>query len=382
MERSSADSSPPDIVIFGSFSERGGIQRRTANNIKIWARSGYRVQVVSYRGGVCFYPDEISGLVEFVDLKTKGKWLTLVSLWRHLIKTRARSVLSTMHGANLIVARLAFLPEVPAKRVLSVPNSFGESKKRKGRALSKKFSEVRKLYPKADAVVAISTGVKESLVNTIGLTGVPVPCIYNGSVTEEIRKKAERSVDHPWLQLNREHSVVLTAGRLAEQKDQETLIHAVGRLRSHGDVRLIVIGEGPLRDHLETVASQYPNSEDWFDLPGHQENPYAWMKNADCFVLSSLWEGFPNVLAEAMGVGVPVVATDFPSGARDILDNGRYGSIVPMREPAQLADAIKNTLQREKVPFDLNEAVKPFTAETSASRYLEVLGIHKSNELA
>lgn len=367
----------PDIVIFGTFSERGGIQRRTANNIKVWVAAGLRVQIVSYRGGVCFYPEELYGLVDFVDLQTSNKWMTLVFLWWHLKKSRARSILSTMHAANLIVARLAFLPRLPVTRVLSVPNSFGESKKKKGKALEKKFREIRRYYPLADAVVAISTGVRNSLLETIGLKGVPVPCIFNGSVTDDIRAKADIPVEHPWLEPNRSHYVVLTAGRLAEQKDQETLIHAVGNLKDKFDIRLIIIGEGPLREHLGDVASRYSNPETWFDLPGHQENPYAWMKKADCFVLCSLWEGFPNVLAEAMGVGVPVVATDFPSGARDILAEGRHGPIVPMRDAIRLSEAIDSVIRSERPRYDLSRAVEPFTAETSAHRYLDVFGINR-----
>lgn len=370
---------PADIVVFGSFSETGGIQRRVANNINEWINRGLKVQIVSYRGGVCFYPEDIGHLVEFVDLGTTDKWVTLVALWRHLRRHPPKAILSTMHTANLVVARLDFLPSLPVRRVLSVPNSLGEARKKSKKALEKQKRSIRRMYPHADAVIAISSGVKRSLTETIGLRGVEIPCIFNGSVTNALFEKAREDIEHDWLRPERSHKVVLTAGRLDEQKDQGTLLRAVAALRRDQDVRVIIIGEGPLREELQHLAEHLSREgespSEWFDLPGYQANPYSWMRAADCFVLCSRWEGFPNVLAEALAVGVPAVATDFPSGARDILADGAYGPIVPMQDPDALARAVEQVLNGNVPEYDPVEVTDSFTARVSAEKYLEVFGI-------
>lgn len=374
----SADSGPARIAVFGSFRRRGGIQRRMANVIKEWVRRGVEVDIVSYRGGVCFYPDEIGDWVSFVDLGSRGKWSTLLRLWRYLRNRRPTVVLSAMHSANVIVARLQALPDTGVRRIVSVPNSFGESRKRTGRKQRRKFREVRRLYPRTDGVIAISSGVQRSLEKTIGLRGVAVHCIFNGSVTTENMRRAQEASGHPWLDGACSGDIVVTVGRLAKQKDQCRLIEAVAELRRERDVRLVIVGEGPQREELQAQASALGNADEWLSMPGYAHNPYAFMARADCFVLCSLWEGFPNVLAEALGVGAPVVATDCPSGARDILDNGRYGHLVPTADTAALTHAIRRVLSGDYPRYDVATAVHAFTASAAAERYLEVFGLGDS----
>lgn len=365
-----------DIVVFGSFGASGGIQRRLANVITEWHKRGFRVDLVSYAGGVCFYPDEIADKVNFVDLGTNNRLSTLIQLWRYLRREHPAAILSTMHRANLIVARLDYLPDTGTRRILSVPNSFGESQKRPPKKKASKLKEVRTLYPRAHGVVAISNGVKSSLTETVGLEGVPIHCIYNGSVTKENKERAKLPVDHPWIGEQSSAKVVVTAGRLAKQKDQKRLIEAVHALRTREDVRLIIIGEGPLRQELEDFGARLGEPKEWLSMPGHCSNPYPYMAKADCFVLCSLWEGFPNVLAEALGVGARVVATDFPSGARDILSDGRYGHLVPMEDTCALKDAIARVLEGDYPEYRIDNAVEEFTAETAAKRYLDVFGLN------
>lgn len=363
-----------DIVVFGNYPVAGGVPRRLANIIHVWVDLGYRVQVVSFRDGQLFYPDELGGRVEFVDLGTRSKVLTLVALWRHLRRARPSVVLSTAHLANTIVARLGQLPATGARRCLSVPNTFGASTKKSARDKARKLKNVRALYRRADAVIAISHGVQHDLTETIGLKDVPVPCIFNGSVSPRMLVRAREPIDHPWLQRDRDLPVILSVGRLAAQKDQKTLVDAVASLAKRRPCRLIILGEGPLEDMLRRRAAEHGMARR-FDLPGFVANPYAWMARADCFVLSSLWEGFPNVLAEALGVGVPVVSTDCPSGPRDILQHGRFGQLVPMGDSEALAQAIDEVLAGERPTFDRDAAVRPFTAETVAHRYLDVFGL-------
>lgn len=361
----------PDIAIFGSFSPTGGTYRRLTNQIRVWHRLGYRVDLVAFRGGVLFYPDEMPDSVRFVDLGTTGKLATALALWRYLRRERPAVAMSIMHLGNTVLARCARWPGVISRCYLSVPNTYGQSAKETTAARRRrKFRQIRRLYPRVSGVIAVSEGVRRDLEETIGLRGVPVHTVYNGSIGEDLAERAREPVDHPWLD-RQAPPVFLAAGGLRLQKDFATLLAAFARVRAAQPARLIIIGEGPERANLEALVRQL-GIEDDVDLPGFVANPYAWMARSDVFVLSSRWEGLVNVVAEALGVGIPIVATDCPSGPREILADGRYGRLVPVGDTAALAAAMAETLNHGGPEFDREEAVRPFTAEHAARAYLEV----------
>lgn len=364
----------PDIAIFGSFRATGGTYRRLTNQIHVWHRLGYRVDLVAFRRGVMFYADEMPSSVRFVDLRTSGKLPTLFALWRYLRRERPEVVLSIMHLGNTVLARCVNLPGVKSRCFLSVPNTYGESGKASTPSRRRqKFRQIRRLYPRAHGVIAVSAGVRRDLVETVGLREARLHTIYNGSIGHDLAERAREPVDHPWLA---EHDlpVFLAAGGLRLQKDFATLLRAFALVRREQPARLIIIGEGPERAHLEELVRELGLGAD-VAMPGFVHNPYAWMARADVFVLSSRWEGLVNVVAEALGVGVPVVATDCPSGPREILADGRYGRLVPMADPEALARAMATTLADGGPAFERAEAVRPFTAEYAARAYLRAFGL-------
>jgi glycosyltransferase involved in cell wall biosynthesis len=138
--------------------------------------------------------------------------------------------------------------------------------------------------------------------------------------------------------------------------------------------RLGILGEGGGRSNLEALIGELGLS-DRVALLGFRDNPYAFLARARLFVLSSAWEGSPNVLTEAMALGVPVVSTDCPSGPFELLDGGRYGPLVPVGDADALAHAMQRTLAHPLPPEELRSAVSEYTQERSAERYLEVLGV-------
>lgn len=364
----------PDIAIFGSFSATGGTYRRLTNQILVWHRLGYRVDLVAFRDGVKFYADEMPAAVRFVELGTHGKLPTLLALWRYLRRERPRAVLSIMHLGNIVLARCARLPGVVSRCYLSVPNTYGESgKKTNAASRRRKFRQIQRLYPRADGVITVSDGVRHDLETNVGLTDATIHTIYNGSIGEDLVARSRAVIDHPWLK-NGDRPVFLAAGGLRLQKDFVTLLRAFAVVRESRPARLIIIGEGPERANLEALVAEL-GLEDDVDMPGFVTNPYAWMARADVFVLSSRWEGLVNVVAEALGVGIPIVSTDCPSGPREILADGRYGRLVPVADPPALAAAMSQTLADGGPDFDREEAVRPFTAEYAARAYLRVLGL-------
>jgi glycosyltransferase involved in cell wall biosynthesis len=141
------------------------------------------------------------------------------------------------------------------------------------------------------------------------------------------------------------------------------------------DVRLVIFGEGPQRSDLSSLAAKL-GIGDRTDLPGFTENPFSAVTRADVFVLSSTFEGSPNVLLEALAVRTPVVATDCPGGPRELLGQGRFGRLVPVGQPRALAEAIVATLEHPPTPELFDEAVAGFQIDRAVAEYARVLRLH------
>jgi glycosyltransferase involved in cell wall biosynthesis len=233
---------------------------------------------------------------------------------------------------------------------------------------------MRRLYPKADRIVAISQGVANDLISLLNLLHEKVTVIYNPVVTPELFEQAKQPVSHPWFEQN-QLPVILAVGRLTRQKDFPTLFRAFSLVRQVRPAKLLILGEGEERANLERLAIELGIQND-VSMPGFFDNPFAFMAKASVFVLSSAWEGFGNVLVEALACGCPVVATDCRSGPREILDNGRYGRLVPVGDHEALAKAILETLDNPDFPADrqtrLQRAME-FSVDAAVDKYLKVL---------
>ena len=233
---------------------------------------------------------------------------------------------------------------------------------------------IHRVYPWADAIVAVSDGVAADLAKTARIDRRSVTTIYNPDFTRQLVEKVRAPLDHPWFALGAP-PVILGVGRFAPQKDFPTLLRAFTRVRAKRDARLIILGEGKdstRRDQLLELAKHLGIADD-LALPGFVQNPFSYMAQAGVFVLSSAWEGFPNALAEAIACGCPVVSTDCPSGPSEVLDNGTYGSLVPVGDDAALADAILATLDNPPDKESLRRRGAEFSLERSVERHLEVL---------
>lgn len=230
---------------------------------------------------------------------------------------------------------------------------------------------IARLYPQADAVVAVSRGVGADLTALAGLPPQAVATIYNPVVGPELVEAARAPLDHPWFAPDAP-PVVLGVGRLSAAKDFPTLIRAFARVRQHREARLIILGEGRERAALERLVREL-QLWDVVALPGFVHNPAAYMARARVFVLSSLHEGFGNVIAEALACSCPVVSTDCPSGPAEILDGGRYGALVPVGDHDELARAVLRTLDDPPERDLLRARADAFTIERAAERYLELL---------
>lgn len=231
----------------------------------------------------------------------------------------------------------------------------------------------RALAPFISAAVAVSDGIARELVSTCGVPARKVVRIYNAVIDPEFETRASQPVTHPWFCDGR-GPVFITAARLTPLKDQDILLQAMAvHLRNGGRGRLLILGTGPSREPLEALAHELQIA-DAVDFLGFQSNPLPWFRRADLFVLSSRTEGFGIALAEAMGCGTPVVSTDSHHGPAEILEQGRYGILVPPQNPAALAAALDDVaaIQR-RYPADMLKArAADFSNAACTNSYLSL----------
>jgi glycosyltransferase involved in cell wall biosynthesis len=231
---------------------------------------------------------------------------------------------------------------------------------------------LRAVCERADAVMAVSHGVADDFSATTGLARERIQVIYNPVVDGNTAILAAAPNEHPWL-VPGQPPVVLGAGRFSHQKDFPTLLRAFARLRDRRAARLIILGDGDERTALEALARALGIETD-VAMPGFVANPYAWYARAAVFALSSRFEGFSNVLAEAIACGCPVVSTDCPYGPAEILDSGRYGLLVPVGDDAALAKALDRTLDAPPDRAILRARGAEFSVPRAVDRYLALLG--------
>ena len=229
----------------------------------------------------------------------------------------------------------------------------------------------RWFYDPYDSVVAVSSGVRDSLQDRAGLIANKVEVIHNPlrNLSAEELSTDDCMAVSGWLQGQKR---LIAMGTLKRQKGFDVLFRALHELKSSVDAHLLILGDGPLRNELEKLASEL-QIEDRVCLLGFRSNPGAFLKHADVFVLSSNWEGFGNVVVEALSEGVPVVSTDCPSGPAEILEDGRHGKLVSIGDWRAMSRAIEEAFGERPNPDELKIRAADFRPEIAALGYLQLL---------
>jgi glycosyltransferase involved in cell wall biosynthesis len=389
------------VALFMKSLVGGGLQRSVLTLARGIAERDHRVDLVLTRAEGPLRA-EVSDAVRIVDLATRSPLQLLPSLVtkpggaagllgpfasldpplvfgsvpalaRYLVRERPDALISASSWANLAALRARRCADVPTSVVVTERNTLSlrssSQPKRRYRQLPRL---VRRYYPEADRIVAVSHGVADDLASTAELPRERIETIYNPVVTPELRDRAAEPVAHPWFG-DGGPPIVLGVGRLHPQKDFDTLIRAFARVREKRPCRLVIVGEGALRGALMDRVESLGVAAD-VSLPGFDPNPFAFMARADLFVLSSAWEGFGRVLPEAMACGCPVVSTDCPSGPTEILEGGVYGPLVPVGDDVALAAAIAASLDGAVDRDRLRERGAHFSMARCAERFLELIG--------
>ena len=335
-------------ILIPSF-EKGGIERSIIRISKEMNRLGCKIDLLVVQinpemkdlidGPRIIYLSKPKFLIFFKFLLPRFIYFNLVSFWgliRYLKKEQPDSLMTARYA--LLAISVTFFIKIKTKIVIREPlhitSVLNKHSRFKKRLLSYSKSVV---YKHSDKVIAISEGVSKDLIDNFNLSPQKVSRIYNPSADPVIKDLSNENIDHPWFK--RDMPIIIGIGRLTEQKDFYTLVDSFSLVTKEKECKLIIIGEGPEKNKIETLISERSLEKD-VDLIGFQKNPWKYLSKSNLFVLSSLWEGFGNVIVESMYLGVPVISTDCPSGPREILNNGDLGSLVLPGDTESLAKKI------------------------------------------
>ena len=319
---------------------QGGADRVTVDLLRAFERESYELSLALLRSEGEFVEDVPSDVSVHV-LGARSLWTAWWPLARLLRSERPDILFSTCSGANLPAVVAHRLTGGRRRLVLSERNVLFHGRVTLRRILLVLFKRI--LYPHADAITAVSKGVKEDMVRRLAVPDERISVVYNPIVRETIETLAAAPLDDPWF-APEEPPLILSVGRLVEEKGFPTLLDAFALVRARRPARLVILGEGRLRAELEEKARRLGLEGD-VRLPGFDKNPFRWMARSAVFVLSSTHEGLPNVLLQAMACGVPVVSTDCRSGPSEIVDEGSTGYLVPVGDSAAMADRVLELLE-------------------------------------
>ncbi|UTR11814.1 glycosyltransferase [Evansella sp. LMS18] len=290
------------------------------------------------------YEKELKEDVEFIKLDSRRLSRSVWSLAKIIRTRKVDLVFSTIPRVNTIAILASKLSFTRVKTVIREADNLGGTFKTNIQLFG--FGLIYKL---SDQIVSLSEGVKENLVKRYKIKPKDIEVIYNPVDLERINQNmTEGGIPDNHKELfSSSEKVVITAGRLVEQKDQKTLLEAFSRVTEKISSRLVILGEGPLENKLKQEAEEL-NIRDRVHFIGFQSNPYIYFKHADLFVLSSVHEGFSHVIAEALASGTPVVSTNCKSGPEEVLDKGEYGLLCEVGNAEEMGDKMLQVLTADR----------------------------------
>ncbi|WP_296065379.1 glycosyltransferase [uncultured Agrobacterium sp.] len=350
---------------FSNFAS-GGVQRQSMSLGKALLQYGYDVTFVVHKA-VGPHLEHVPAGARIHELGSKSTGRSILPMAQYIRQHKPAVLVANMPHSNIVAVAAKILSGFQLKVMAVEHNHFSRQLTDHKKKLS--FRILPYIYPLAlkfaDAVVAVSAGVADDLAKAIKIDRARITVIHNPAVPDDIQALASEPLP---VDVTGGRPYVLAIGRLVPQKDFSTLLRAISLTK---DVNLLILGDGPLRQQLQSEAMSL-GIADRVKLAGFVANPYPLIAHAELLALSSIYEGFGNVIAEALALGTPVVSTDCESGPAEILAGGRYGSLVPVADDKALAKAILATLEAE-VPQDLQRRGQDFTIDRIAPLYMAIL---------
>jgi glycosyltransferase involved in cell wall biosynthesis len=369
MSRTGAPASVPSVSLFLPTLEGGGAERVFVGLANEFSALGLRVDLLLARA-TGPYLSEVASAVRIVDFG--GRVLrSSPRLVRHLRRERPDVLLSGLEHSNIVAVLSRFAAGTGTRCVISV-RSVPTAVHRANPSVRSwgLLQLVRASYRFADAIIANSQAVAADLAERLHLSSERMHVVYNPLDIAGLQRMSDQPVDHPWCAAGAP-PLILAVGSLTPLKDFATLVRAFSLVTVAHPSRLVILGEGPERGALERLIGELGLQQD-VQLPGFVRNPFAWMRRAAMCVSSSLTEGCPNALMQALACGTAVVGTDCAGGSAEILEHGKWGRLAAVGDPAAMAQAIRATLDDKAHP-DGRRRAHDFAHRAIARQYLHVL---------
>jgi glycosyltransferase involved in cell wall biosynthesis len=361
----------PHLAILASFSGEGGVERMILNLAKGLLCLGCRVELLCIREDSP-HLKQLPSDIKIIPLGVRHALQAVMPLAGYLRKNRPDGLIAAKDRAGQAAVLARLLSGVQTRLAIRIGTTVSAAIK--DRPFYQKWAwylPMRILYARADRIIGVSEGVAQDIRRITGLDSTHVIALPNPVIHKGIYELATHSTGHIWLD-KPTCPVILGIGRLTRQKDFHTLIKAFSLVYQKMDCRLVILGRGRDEASLRSLAQQLKVATA-VDFAGWSPNPYAFLSKASLFVLSSRWEGSPNVLTEAMALGVPCVATDCPSGPSELLTGELSRHLVPVEDHEAMARAMLDTLQTPPNAQLLKDAVRPYEIQNSARHYLNAL---------
>jgi len=365
------------IAFFLPNLEGGGAERNVVNLLNNLNKEKYDLSIVLGKKEGAFIGEipEYVSLVNF-GLKSSYSLVLFLKLIKYFRQEKANIFVSAFPRFNIISLLARIFSGSKIKIIITEHTTFSFLPLTAKVISHKLFARfplpvlIKSIYPKADAIICVSKGVAIDLCKFIHCLD-KIRVVYNPITNQKIKDLAEEEINHPWF-FDSQIPIILAIGRLAKTKDYPNLIGAFKKILDKMPANLVILGEGSEREKLEKLAYKLGLSNNIAFL-GFQSNIYKYIKRASVFVLSSLQEGFGNVIIEAMACGTPVVSTDCLSGPREIIEHGKNGILVPVADKEILAMAIINVLNSPELRNKFSEAgekrAEHFSIEKSVKEY-------------
>ena len=310
--------------------------------------------------------------VEVIDLNVSKISLALPKYLKFLHQYKPQKLISISGPINILAIVGRLLSGYPKNLLISERNHLSSA----ARNWVKRMDAFRPflarwLYPAADKVLCVSQAVRDDLIAVTGLPPSKVVVAYNLFDLNEIRLLAQASENLP-AYLTQRKKIILSVGRLSHQKDHATLIRAFALVRKQTQASLLILGDGPSKTQLKALADSTGFGDD-IHFEGFISNPYPYFQRADLVVLSSLYEGLPGVLIEALALAKTCLATNSPGGSGEILANGQAGYLCPVGDSASMAKAILLAFERPISGEVCLARAEEFSIDKNFSRVLELI---------
>jgi glycosyltransferase involved in cell wall biosynthesis len=349
----------------------GGAERMMKNLAFAYLQLGYNIEfVLCKKEGV--YIAEIDSRIKIIELGTYHVLPTALRFRKYLTKSKPDYIISAQEYTNAAAVLANILNCRQSKVLASVRCQITDGLK--GLSILNRFyvkSLIRLFYPRADVLVAISEGVARDVSKISGIPLSSIKVIYNPAFDESIIELSQSiEYTHEWLE-SKMSKVIIGVGRLMDQKDFITLLKAFRQLLSQNyDYKLLILGEGKEKANLEDFIGRN-NLSGSIKILSFAKNPFPYIRKADVLVLPSKYEGFGNVLVEAMACGTQVVSTDCPSGPAEILNKGEFGFLTPIGNEKEMSKAIIKAIREPIERSVLLKRAKEFDVNYIAKLYLD-----------